>query len=67
MFSHLKKVCMTYRQHFNLSMYLGYYFCQGAIHAVCHACLPNVFEDSSTKISQHIQDTIARSGCDRDE
>lgn len=63
MFSHPRKVCMTYFQHFQFSMYLCTLFCKGAIFACLHSFLPDFFITSSSDISNEIQILINTSGC----
>ena len=63
MFSHLKTVCMTYSEHWRLSLCLATLFARGALCAIVHAFLPNVFSSSSTVFGRRITETIARAGC----
>ena len=63
MFSHPKKVCMTYFQHFRFSMYLCSLFCKGAVFAFLHSLLPDFFITISSDIVNNIQYLITTSGC----
>ncbi len=63
MFSHPRKVCMTYFQHFCFSIYLSSLFCKGAIFAFLHSLLPDFFITTSSDIVNNIQYLITTSGC----
>jgi len=60
---HPKEVCMTYVQHFALSMFLCKTFAEGSVKAFVHAFFPFWFSSSSTKINNMVTETIKKSGC----
>ena len=63
MFSHPRKVYMTYFKRFCFSMYLCSLFCKGGIFAFLHSLLPDFFITSSSDIVNNIQYLITTSGC----
>ena len=60
---HPKEVCMTYYQHFRLSMTLCGHFIEGSVKSFIHAIFPFWFPSSSTEINDIITDKITESGC----
>lgn len=61
--NHPKNVCMTYVEHFKLSMTLSIHFLEGSIKAFIHGILPFWFASSSTNINKLIETKIKNSGC----
>lgn len=61
--NHPNKVCMTYIEHFKLSMTLSKYFFEAGAKAFIHAIFPFWFASSSTKINELIASKIKSSGC----
>ena len=66
-FSHPKKVCMTYFEHLTLSLNFSYLFAKGSIKALIHAFLPNLYIKSTTNIVNHIQLQLQQSGCNKNQ
>lgn len=62
---HPKQVCMTYFEHFMLSMSLCKYFAEGSVKAFLHAIFPFWYESSSTRIKNIVTEKIAKSGCQK--
>lgn len=60
---HPKEVCMTYFQHFKLSMSLSKLFLEGTIKAIIHAFFPFWYLSSSTRINKNISFILKNSGC----
>tara|TARA_B100000886_G_scaffold29223_1_gene18487 strand:- start:375 stop:569 length:195 start_codon:yes stop_codon:yes gene_type:complete len=63
MFTHPKKVCMTYFQHFKLSLNFCYLFAKGFFKSLIHAVLPDIFITSTTDINNEIKKLLDESGC----
>ena len=61
--NHPKKVCMTYFEHFKLSMTLSIHFFEASTKAFVHAIFPFWFPSESTRINQLIGNKIKNSGC----
>ena len=62
-FTHPKKVCMTYMQHFWFSMSLCLRFGIGSIQAFIHALLPDYYITSSSDLIREIQNEMSNIGC----
>ena len=62
-FKHPKQVCMTYFEHFILSMNFSKLFAIGAFKAFVHAILPDVYITSTTDIVEEIKVQLANAGC----
>lgn len=67
MFEHPQKVCMTYYEHFKLSMSFSYKFAEASIKAFIHGILPCYFISSTTKITSEIKIKLDNSGCKRQD
>lgn len=65
MFEHPKKVCMTYLEHFKLSMGFSFMFAIASVKAFIHAFIPDVYIRSTTEIIEKIRDIIDKSGCSK--
>lgn len=63
MFKHPSKVCMTYFEHFKLSMGFSYKFTIAAVQAFIHAVIPDLYISSTTNTIKDIQSIIEKSGC----
>lgn len=63
MFKHPNAVCMTYMQHFALSMNLGFIFIKGAFKAFIHAIIPDMFITSSSDTIKYANHIVQVSGC----
>ena len=61
--NHPNKVCMTYLEHFKLSMTLSKYFFEASVKAFIHAIFPFWFASSSTRMNKLIEYKIKTSGC----
>lgn len=61
--NHLKKVCMTYTQHYLFSMSISVKLFVGSLKAFVHACIPNIFPSSTTLLIQNLDNTIKKTGC----
>tara|TARA_B100001287_G_scaffold250390_1_gene230889 strand:- start:687 stop:911 length:225 start_codon:yes stop_codon:yes gene_type:complete len=62
-FSHPKKVCMTYFEHMKFSFYLAFKFFIAAIIAVIHGFLPDYFITHSSDTLKQLSDDIKNVGC----
>lgn len=65
MFKHPTEVCMTYFEHFKLSMGFSYKFTIAAFQAFIHAIIPDIFITSTTDTVNNIQSIIEKSGCSK--
>lgn len=65
MFIHPQQVCMTYFEHFKLSMGFSCKFTEAAIKAFIHGFFPCYYGNSTTNITKEILTTIENSGCNR--
>ena len=63
MFKHPSKVCMTYFEHFKLSMGFSHKFTIAAYKAFIHAVIPDLYISSTTDTVNDIQSIIEKSGC----
>ena len=63
MFRHPSEVCMTYFEHFRLSMGFSYKFAIAAFQAFIHAVMPDLYISSTTNTINDIQSIIEKSGC----
>lgn len=62
-FKHPKEVCMTYLEHFCLSMEMAYLLCVGSMKAVVHAIYPDICVTSTTDTVATIQERLRTAGC----
>ena len=60
---HLKNVCMSYCEHFILSFGFSCRLFIGSIQAFIHALFPNIYIDSTTKLTKYLQKTMQNVGC----
>lgn len=67
MFKHPAKVCMTYLEHFKLSMGVSVTFAVASSQAFIHAIIPDVYVDSTTNTVNEVQKKIKNSGCKNKE
>lgn len=62
-FSHPTQVCMTYFEHCQFSLHLGFLFAQASFKAVVHAFLPDWYITSTTDTVNLINDKLKKAGC----
>jgi hypothetical protein len=67
MFKHPSKVCMTYFEHFKLSMGFSITFASASVQAFIHAIIPDVYTESTTNTINKVQEKIKISGCTNKE
>lgn len=67
MFTHPVKVCMTYVEHFKLSMGFSITFAMASFKAFVHAIIPDIYIASTTNIVNEVQEKIKNSGCKNKE
>ena len=60
-FEHPKQVCMTYFEHFKLSMKLSYLLGKGSFKALVHAFIPDKYITSTSDLVSEIQNIIKES------
>ena len=65
-FKHPKEVCMTYFEHFKLSMNFSKLLAIGSFKAFIHAILPDFYITSTTDIIEEIKVQLANAGCVKD-
>lgn len=53
--NHLKKVNMTYFQHFKRASKLSYLFCIGSVKMFVHAVIPNLYYNSGSIYKEKIE------------
>lgn len=63
MFKHPNNVCMTYFEHFRLSIGFSYKLAIAAFQALVHAVIPDLYISSTTDTINDIQSIIEKSGC----
>ena len=66
MFSHPKKVCMSYFQHFKFSMEMSSRLLIGSFQAFVHAVYPDIYITSTSDTIKKIDERIKESGCRKD-
>jgi hypothetical protein len=64
LFIHPASVCMSYSEHFLLSMRFAGMFFIGSIKAVIHAIYPDVFITSTSKLLRDANIVAKAAGCD---
>ena len=62
-FRHPSTVCMSYVQHFRLSMYFCYLFSTAAIMAFVHAWLPDTYITSTSETVVQVGQILSAAGC----
>ena len=67
MFTHPAKVCMTYFEHFKLSMGFSITFAVASFKAFVHAIIPDIYIASTTNTVNMVQEKIKNSGCNNKE
>ena len=67
MFAHPAKVCMTYVEHFKLSMGFSITFAVASFKAFVHAIIPDIYIASTTNTVNMVQEKIKNSGCKNKE
>lgn len=63
LFNHPARVCMTYWQHFALSMRFAGMFLIGSIQAVIHAVYPDLFVTSTSDLLRDAGALVKKAGC----
>tara|TARA_B100001248_G_C27369512_1_gene450925 strand:+ start:1328 stop:1522 length:195 start_codon:yes stop_codon:yes gene_type:complete len=63
MFTHPKEVCMTYWEHFCLSMNFAKIFGIASVKAIIHAIYPDIYITSTTDATSEIQKILKTKGC----
>ena len=63
MFTHPKEVCMTYWEHFCLSMNFAKIFGIASAKAVMHAIYPDIYITSTTDATTEVQKILKTKGC----
>ena len=63
---HLRRVCLTYAQHWVLSTRLAILFALAALKAATHAFCPGVYASSSTDAVARATQLLASAGCPSD-
>lgn len=63
MFYHPRSVCMTYFEHFRLSMGFSLKFTLAAYQAFIHAIMPDIYITSTSDVLSDIQHILEKSGC----
>lgn len=63
LFNHPQEVCMSYTQHFKVSIKLCFLMIKGAIKAFIHAFIPDFCLTSTSDIHKEIGDILLKNGC----
>lgn len=63
LFKHPKNVCMTYRQHFNLSIGFSYILFVGSIKAFVHSIHPDIYVSSTGDLVKQLTKSLDENGC----
>ncbi len=63
MFNHPRNVCMTYLEHFKVSMNLSKIFLLASLKAFIHAIYPDFFITSSTDTVEKAKKIMNSAGC----
>lgn len=63
MFTHPKEVCMTYWEHFCLSMNFAKIFGIASVKAVIHAIYPDIYITSTSDATTEVQKILKTKGC----
>jgi len=63
MFKHPNNVCMTYFEHFRLSIGFSLKFTIAAYKAFMHALIPDIYITSTSDAISDIQHILEKSGC----
>ena len=63
MFTHPKKVCMTYGQHFLLSMKFAKIYGIASVKAVIHGIYPDIYITSTSDATTEVQKILKTKGC----
>ena len=63
LFKHPKNVCMTYSEHFKLSMNFSLLFLYAGYAAVVHAFIPDVHIHTTSETVEKIQQILKEKGC----
>ena len=65
-FSHLKEVCMNYKEHFVLSMKFSYMLAKGSVFALIHAFHPDTYITKTSELVIDINKLLKENGCHKD-
>lgn len=63
MFTHPKEVCMTYWEHFCLSMNFAKIFGIASVRALIHAIYPDIYITSTTDATSEVKKILKTKGC----
>lgn len=66
MFQHPKKVCMTYSEHFRVSLRFSYIFAVASVKSLIHAFIPDLFISSTTDTLKTANNIMKTNGCKKD-
>ena len=58
MFQHPNKVCMTYSEHFLVSLRFSYIFAIASVKSLVHAFIPDIFISSTTDTIKAVSSDI---------
>ena len=61
--NHLADVCMTYPQHFFLSVSISIKLFIGSLKAFVHAFIPAIFYTSTSVLVNELNNTLKTAGC----
>lgn len=63
MFQHPNKVCMTYSEHFTISLQFAYIFAVASVKSLIHAFIPDLFISSTTDTLKMADFIMKTNGC----
>jgi len=63
MFQHPNKVCMTYYEHFRISLRFSYIFAMASLKSLIHAFIPDLFISSTTDTLERTNIILKTNGC----
>ena len=63
LFKHPTKVCMTYMEHFKLSMNFSILFFYGGFSAIFHAFIPDLHIHTTSETVDKIKTILSEKGC----
>ena len=63
MFQHPNKVCMTYSEHFIISLRFSYIFMVASVKSLIHAFIPDLFISSTTDTLERVNNIMKTNGC----
>lgn len=66
-FDHPNKVCMSYFEHFKLSLGFSKIFLIGTFKAIIHAFIPSLYITSTSDLNKEVSLILSNSGCRKHE